>query len=231
MDRRQPQAASAGTLALAGFSVPRLGFGTLRLPPERAGAVRLLRRAYELGVRLVDTADVYGPETAEEAVADAFSPYPADLLVATKGGASPRQGPSWTADGSPAYLRRACEASLRRLRIDAISLYQLHVPDPNIPLEESVGGLADLQREGKIRHIGLSNVDVAQLEEARRISTLDSGASAARPNTRACPLVGRVTPSRTLTVVVLPAPFFPRSPQMEPAGTWRLKPRTASTPS
>lgn len=161
-------------VSIAGHSVPRVGFGTLRLPPDRDSAVRLLRRAYELGVRLFDTADVYGPETAEEALAAAFHPYPADILIATKGGASPRRGPSWVADGSPAYLRRACEASLKRLRLDTIDLYQLHWPDPQIHIEESVGGLADLQREGKVRHIGLSNVTADQLAAARRVATIAS---------------------------------------------------------
>jgi pyridoxine 4-dehydrogenase len=161
-------------LALAGYSVPRVGFGTLRLPPDRGAAAALLRRAYDLGVRLFDTADVYGPETAEQAIAAAFHPYPDDLLVATKGGASPRRGPSWMADGSPAYLRTACDASLRRLRLDTIDLYQLHWPDPNIPIEESVGGLVDLQREGKIRHIGLSNVTAAQLTAARGVANIVS---------------------------------------------------------
>lgn len=154
--------------------MPRLGFGTLRLPDDRPAAVGLLRRAYDLGVRLIDTADVYGPETAEELVAHAFHPYPDDLLVATKGGASPRRGPSWMADGSPAYLRRACEASLRRLRLHTIHLYQLHWPDPDIPIEESMGGLADLQREGTIRHIGLSNVTAAQLVAARGVAPVAS---------------------------------------------------------
>jgi pyridoxine 4-dehydrogenase len=163
---------NGNVLDIGGHSVPRIGFGTLRLPADRDSAVRLLHRAYELGVRLFDTADVYGPETAEEAVASAFHPYPADLLVATKGGASPRRGPSWMADGSPAYLRRACEASLRRLRLDTIDLYQLHWPDPNVPIQESVGGLADLMREGKIRHIGLSNVSAAQLAAARAVAPI-----------------------------------------------------------
>jgi pyridoxine 4-dehydrogenase len=144
------------------------------LPSEREAAVRLLHQAYELGVRLFDTADVYGPETAEEAVADAFHPYPPDLLIATKGGASPRRGPSWMADGSTAYLRRACEASLRRLRLGTIDLYQFHWPDPNVPIEESVGGLAELRREGKIRHIGLSNVSAAQLAAARAVAPIAS---------------------------------------------------------
>lgn len=171
-------AATAGTFRIAAeIEVPRLGLGTLRppgvAPPgRRADAVRLLRRAYEFGVRSIDTADVYGPEIAERLVAEALHPYPADLLVATKHGASPHRGPSWMADGGPAYLRRACEASLRRLMLDAIDLYQLHMPDPRIPVEESVGGLADLRREGKIRHIGLSNVSADQLAAARRVAPI-----------------------------------------------------------
>jgi aryl-alcohol dehydrogenase-like predicted oxidoreductase len=173
-------AATAGTFRIGGeLEVPRMGFGTLRLPGvrgpgRREDAVVLLRRAFELGVRLIDTADVYGPEIAEELVAEALHPYPAGLLIATKGGGSPRRGPSWMADGSPAYLRRACEASLRRLRIDTLDLYQLHMPDPRIPIEESVGGLADLRREGKVRHIGLSNVSSDQLAAARRVTPVAS---------------------------------------------------------
>jgi aryl-alcohol dehydrogenase-like predicted oxidoreductase len=150
--------------------------GTLRLQGVRGGdrrdAVALLRRAIELGVRLVDTADVYGPEVAEEIVAEALHPYEDGIVVATKGGGSPRRGGAWRADGSPDYLRRACEASLRRLRLDRIDLYQLHWPDPHIPIEESVGGLADLRREGKVRHIGLSNVSLDLLDRARAVAPI-----------------------------------------------------------
>jgi aryl-alcohol dehydrogenase-like predicted oxidoreductase len=165
-------AARAGTVAVGDLRVPRLGMGTLRLPGvrgpgERRDAVRLLRRAVELGVRLLDTADVYGQGRAEEIIAAALHPYPPGVLIATKGGGSPRRGGAWTPDGSPRHLRAACEASLRRLRLERIDLYQLHVPDPRIPIEESVGALCDLQAEGKIRYVGVSNVTAGELARAQ----------------------------------------------------------------
>ena len=129
----------------------------------------MLRRAVELGVNLIDTADSYGPEVSEELIAEALHPYPEDLLIATKGGLT-RTGPGrWPPDGRPEHLREACEGSLRRLRLERIELYQLHRPDPKVPYEESVGALKELQDEGKIRHIGVSNVSVDQLETARGI--------------------------------------------------------------
>ena len=168
-------AAAAGTVTLGGdLTVRRLGFGAMRLtgpdvwgpPRDRREAIAVLRRAVDLGVQLVDTADSYGPECNEELVAEALAPYPPGLVVATKGGWL-RGGPgSWTPDGRPEHLRAACEASLRRLRIDRIDLYQLHVPDPKVPFAESVGALADLRAAGKIRHIGLSRVSLAQLDLA-----------------------------------------------------------------
>jgi pyridoxine 4-dehydrogenase len=128
-----------------------------------------LRRAVELGVNLIDTADSYGPEVSEELIAEALYPYPEDLLIATKGGLL-RTGPArWPADGRPEHLREACEGSLRRLRLEAIDLYQHHRPDPKVPYEESIGALKQLQDAGKIRHIGVSNVSVEQLETAREI--------------------------------------------------------------
>ena len=185
-------AARAGTVAVGDLAVPRMGMGTLRLPGLRGSggrrdAVRLLRRAEELGVRLLDTADVYGPGTAEEIVAEALHPYPSGLLIATKGGGSPRRGGAWTADGSPRHLRAACEASLRRLRLERIDLYQLHVPDPRIPIEESVGALADLQAEGKIRHVGVSNVTAGELARAQRaapVAAVQNRFSVAGPDDR-----------------------------------------------
>jgi aryl-alcohol dehydrogenase-like predicted oxidoreductase len=161
----------------AELAVRRLGYGAMRLTgrgiwgeprtPDEARAV--LRRAVQLGVNFIDTADSYGPEVSERLIADALRPYPADLVVATKGGYR-RPGPGrWQPDGQPEHLRRACEGSLRRLGLERIDLYQLHTVDPNVPFEDSVGALADLQREGKIGHVGLSNVSVAHLEKARKI--------------------------------------------------------------
>jgi pyridoxine 4-dehydrogenase len=137
--------------------------------PDPGAAKDVLRRALDLGVQLFDTADSYGPEVSEQLLADALHPYPRDVVVATKGG-SVREGP-WQlrADGRPAHLRATCEGSLRRLRLDRIDLYQLHTVDSAVPLEESVGALAQLRTEGKIRHVGLSNVTVEQIESARKI--------------------------------------------------------------
>ncbi|MEA2217811.1 MAG: pyridoxine 4-dehydrogenase [Solirubrobacteraceae bacterium] len=170
--------ALGGTLELAaGLTVHRLGFGAMRVtgdgvwgpPPDHDAAIAVLRRAVDLGVDLVDTADSYGPAVSEELIAEALHPYPPGLVVATKGGLE-RPGPgSWTPNGRPEHLRAACEASLRRLRVDCIELYQLHAPDPDVPYEESVGALARLRDEGKIRHVGVSNVSVGQLEQARTI--------------------------------------------------------------
>jgi aryl-alcohol dehydrogenase-like predicted oxidoreductase len=129
----------------------------------------VLRRAIELGVTLVDTADAYGPEVNEQLIAETLHPYPEGLVIATKGGLTrPRPG-AWENDGRPEYLRAACDGSLRRLKLERIDLYQLHAPDPRVPLEESIGALADLRAEGKIRHIGISNVSVDELRRARRL--------------------------------------------------------------
>ena len=175
-------AAAAGTIGLGDLTVNRLGFGAMRLcgdyawgrPRDRGDADRVLRRAVELGVSFIDTADSYGPETNETMISQALYPYPPGLVIATKGGlVRPRRG-AWVPDGRPDHLRRALEGSLLRLRLERIDLYQLHAPDPNVPFAESVGVLADLQRSGKIRHIGVSNVTVAQLEEARAITPIAS---------------------------------------------------------
>jgi pyridoxine 4-dehydrogenase len=166
------------TLTIGGdMTVRRIGFGAMALtglggwgkPPDPGAAKDVLRRALDLGVQLFDTADSYGPEVSEQLLADALHPYPRDVVVATKGG-SVREGP-WQlrADGRPAHLRATCEGSLRRLRLDRIDLYQLHTVDSAVPLEESVGALAQLRTEGKIRHVGLSNVTVEQIESARKI--------------------------------------------------------------
>ena len=160
------------------LEVRRLGFGAMRLcgpgirgwPADRENALQVLRRAVELGANLVDTADSYGPEVNELQVAEALHPYADGLVIATKGGLYRDDSPGgWPADGRPEHLREACEGSLRRLRLDRIDLYQLHRPDPKVPLEESVGELARLRDEGKIRHVGLSNVGVEQLARAQEI--------------------------------------------------------------
>lgn len=174
-------AQAAGTVRLGDLTVQRMGFGAMRVtgagvwgdPPDRAGARDLLRRAVALGIDFLDTADSYGPNVSEEIIAEALHPYPAGLVIGTKGGFTrPRR--SWIADGRPAQLRAAIDASLKRLRLECIDLYQFHTPDPRVPFAESVGALAEAQRAGKIRHIGLSNVSVAQLDEAERSVTVVS---------------------------------------------------------
>jgi pyridoxine 4-dehydrogenase len=159
------------------LEVRRLGFGAMRItgdgiwgPPDDPEAARaLLRRVVDLGLNLIDTADSYGPEVSENLIAEALHPYPDGLVIATKGGLR-RTGPGqWPRDARPERLRETCEGSLRRLRLDRIDLYQLHSPDPKVPFEDSVGALKELQDEGKIRHIGISNVSVDELERARRI--------------------------------------------------------------
>ena len=172
----------AETLAIGDLRVRRLGFGAMRLtgagtwgePRDPHTAKAVLRRAVELGVNLIDTADAYGPGVSERLIAETLHPYPADLVIATKGGRT-RRGPyEWGSDGRPERLRAACEASLERLRLDHIDLHQLHGPDARVPLEESVGTLAELQAEGKIRHIGVCNVSVEQLRRARSVATIVS---------------------------------------------------------
>jgi aryl-alcohol dehydrogenase-like predicted oxidoreductase len=159
------------------LEVRRLGFGAMRLtgrgiwgPPDDPDEAReVLRRAVELGVDFIDTADSYGPEVSEELIAEALHPYPDGLVIATKGGLR-RTGPGvWPRDARPERLRECCEGSLRRLRLERIDLYQLHSPDPNVPLEDSMGALRELQEAGKVRHIGVSNVSVSELERARRV--------------------------------------------------------------
>jgi pyridoxine 4-dehydrogenase len=159
------------------LEVRRLGFGAMRItgdgiwgpPDDPEGARRLLRRVAELGVNLIDTADSYGPEVSENLIAEALHPYPEELVIATKGGLR-RSGPGqWPRDGRPERLKKCCEASLRRLRLERIDVYQLHSPDPQVPLEDSMGALKELQDEGKIRHVGVSNVSVEELERARAV--------------------------------------------------------------
>ena len=173
----------AGTIDLGGdLTVNRFGFGAMRLtgpgiwgePQDPEECKRVLRRVVELGINLIDTADSYGPEVSERLIAETLYPYPDDLVIATKGGMQ-RPGPGrWDPDGRPEHLRAACEGSLRRLRVDQIDVYQFHRPDPRVPFEESVGALVELKNEGKIRHLGLSNVSVAQLEQAQRLTRIVS---------------------------------------------------------
>jgi pyridoxine 4-dehydrogenase len=159
------------------LEVRRLGFGAMRItgrgiwgpPDDPEAAKRLLRRVVELDVNLIDTADSYGPEVSENLIAEALHPYPDGLVIATKGGLR-RTGPGqWPRDGRPERLKECCEGSLRRLRLERIDLYQLHSPDPKVPIEDSLGALRDLRDEGKIRHIGVSNVSAEQLERARAV--------------------------------------------------------------
>jgi aryl-alcohol dehydrogenase-like predicted oxidoreductase len=172
----------AGTVRLGDLTVHRMGFGAMRVcgpniwgpPKDRAHAHRVLRRALELGVDFIDTADSYGPEVDEILIAEALHPYPRNLVIGTKGGIVRPSAPRWDEDGRPEHLRRALEGSLKRLRLERIDLYQFHAPDPKVPYAESIGALAELQRAGKIRHLGVSNVSVAQLEEARRIAPVVS---------------------------------------------------------
>jgi pyridoxine 4-dehydrogenase len=170
-------AALAGTIHLGDLTVNRLGFGAMHLcgslvwgrPRDRGHANRVLHRAIELGVNFLDTADSYGPETNELMISQALYPYPPGLVIGTKGGLVRPSPRSWVPDGRPDHLRRAIEGSLQRLRLERIDLYQFHHPDPNVPFTESIGALADLQQSGKIRHLGISNVTVAQLKVARSI--------------------------------------------------------------
>jgi pyridoxine 4-dehydrogenase len=170
--------AAAGTVAIGGMlEVNRMAFGAMRLtgegiwgePRNVAAARSVLHRAMELGVNFIDTADSYGPEVSEQIIAEALYPYPDDLVIATKGGMT-RSGPGqWERDARPERLKRACEGSLRRLRLECIDLYQLHTVDRDVPIEESLGALWELRKEGKIRYAGVSNVSVDQLERARGV--------------------------------------------------------------
>jgi pyridoxine 4-dehydrogenase len=175
--------AGAGTLDLGGdLTVHRLGFGAMRItgqgiwgaPPDREEALAVLRRTVELGVDFIDTADSYGPEVSETLIAEALHPYPDDLVIATKGGLE-RPGPGrWPANGRPEHLRAACEGSLLRLRLDRIPLYQFHRPDPAVPIEDSIGAIAELKDEGKVRHVGVCNVTENELRRAQRVTPIVS---------------------------------------------------------
>jgi pyridoxine 4-dehydrogenase len=178
-----PTAAAAGTIDIGGdLTVNRMGFGAMRLtgrgvwgePLDREEAKAVLRRAIELDVNFIDTADSYGPAVSEILIADALFPYPDDLVIATKGGLE-RTGPGrWPVNGHPGHLKEACDASLQRLRLEQIPLYQLHRPDPSVPFEDSVGALVELKEAGKVRHIGLSNVTESQLRQAEKLTPIVS---------------------------------------------------------
>ena len=167
----------SNTFRLGNMKIHRLGFGAMRLtgegiwgpPDDPAAAEQVLKRALDLGIDFIDTADAYGPNVNEETIASALYPYPDGIVIATKGGQT-RSGPNqWHPEGRPEHLREALEGSLKRLKVDTIDLYQLHRPDPDVPFEDSVGEIADMKAEGKIRHVGLSNVSVEQLDKARDI--------------------------------------------------------------
>jgi aryl-alcohol dehydrogenase-like predicted oxidoreductase len=176
-------AGNAGTIDVGGdLTVSRLGFGAMRItgdgiwgpPADRDEAKAVLRRAIELGVNFIDTADSYGPHVSEELISEALHPYPDDLVIATKGGLE-RTGPGqWPTNGRPEHLIEACEGSLRRLKLEQITLYQFHRPDPAVPLEDSINALVTLKEQGKIRHIGLSNVTEKQLRRAQRLTPIVS---------------------------------------------------------
>ena len=176
-------AGMAGTIDVGGdLTVNRLGFGAMRItgdgiwgePADRDEAKAVLRRAIELGVNFIDTADSYGPHVSEKLISETLYPYPDDLVIATKGGLE-RTGPGqWPANGRPEHLVEACEGSLRRLKLDQIPLYQFHRPDPTVPLEDSIGALVTLKEQGKIRHIGVSNVTEDQLRRAQRLTPIVS---------------------------------------------------------
>jgi pyridoxine 4-dehydrogenase len=178
VQRNQAPDKKAGEFLIGGdLRVTRLGFGAMRItgpgiwgePADRAEAIRVLQRAVELGINFIDTADSYGPHVSEEIIAEALYPYPAGLVIATKGGFD-RPGPDkWVENGKPEHLRSACEGSLRRLHLDRIDLYQLHRIDPKVPAEDQLGTLKDLQAQGKIKHIGLSEVNVKQIQHTRTI--------------------------------------------------------------
>jgi pyridoxine 4-dehydrogenase len=182
-EQHTARAGLAGTIDVGGdLTVNRLGFGAMRItgtgvwgpPADRDEAKKVLRRAVELGVNFIDTADSYGPHVSEELIGETLHPYPDDLVIATKGGLE-RTGPGqWPVNGRPEHLIEVCEGSLRRLRLEQIPLYQFHRPDPGVPIEDSIGALVTLKEQGKIRHIGLSNVTEEQLRRAQRLTPIVS---------------------------------------------------------
>jgi aryl-alcohol dehydrogenase-like predicted oxidoreductase len=179
----QTPAAAAGRFTIGGdLPVNRMGFGAMRItgpeiwgePKDPAEARRVLHRALDLGINFIDTADAYGPEVSERLIAETLAPYPRGLVIATKGGLLRPEASQWVPDGRPEHLRAACEGSLKRLKLARIDLYQFHHPDPKVPLEDSIGELAKLRQEGKIRHVGVSNFSAAELARARRIVPIAS---------------------------------------------------------
>lgn len=180
-DETTPDAARSGTFLIGGdLPVRRLGFGAMRItgsgiwgpPADRDESIAVVRRAVELGTTLIDTADSYGPEVSEEIIGEALAPYPDDVVVATKAGLT-RSGPNeWSPNGRPDHIRQACEGSLRRLKLDTIPLYQLHRIDPEVPVEDSLGTILELQAEGKVRHIGVSEVTVDELHQCQAITPI-----------------------------------------------------------
>jgi aryl-alcohol dehydrogenase-like predicted oxidoreductase len=182
MNETAKPAAAAGTIRVGDLTVNRLGFGAMRvagayvwgMPHDKADMRKLLARAYELGHNFFDTADSYGPDVSEILIAEALHPYPKDLVIATKGGLVRPTKHRWDRCGRPDHLRQALDGSLKKLRLERIDLYQFHAPDPKVPFADSMGALADLQRAGKIRHLGVSNVTVKELEQARRIAPIVS---------------------------------------------------------
>lgn len=216
----QLSAAAAGTIGIGGdLTVNRLGFGAMRItgqgimgdPPDRQRAIETLRRAVELGVNFVDTADSYGPAVSENLIAEALYPYPDELVIATKGGLLRPGANQWEPDGRPEHLRAACESSLKRLRLEQIPLYQLHRPDPNVPIPESIGALADLKAEGKIRHIGISNVNQEQFREAERAAPIVSVQNRFNAKDRSAQDMVRMCETEDI-------PFIPWAPVQETAG-------------
>jgi pyridoxine 4-dehydrogenase len=176
-----PDATRSGTFSIGGdLPVHRLGFGAMRItgkgiwgpPADRDEAIAVVRRAVELGTTLIDTADSYGPDVSEEIIGEALAPYPDDVVIATKAGLT-RSGPNeWSPNGHPDHIRQACEGSLRRLKLDTIPLYQLHRIDPEVPVEDSLGTIVELQEEGKVRHIGVSEVTVDELHQCQAITPI-----------------------------------------------------------
>ncbi len=217
------------------------GEGIWGEPVDREECKRVLRRALELGINFIDTADSYGPEVSERLIAETLYPYPQELVIATKGGLQ-RPGPGeWTPDGRPAHLRAGCEGSLKRLRVEQIDVYQLHRPDPNVPLEESVGALVELKAEGKIRHIGLSNVTTEQVERAQKLTPIVSVQNrysaferTSEPVLESCsleeiaflpwrPVEGGGSPALRVSSRRSPAATMRRRPRSRSPGCWRIR--------
>jgi len=247
-------AAAAGSMTVGDLTVHRLGFGAMRItgngvwgaPKDPQAARAVLRRAIELGVNFIDTADAYGPNVSEQLIYEALYPYPQGLVIATKGGYT-RTGPDqWVKNGHPGHLREACENSLQRLHLERIDLYQYHTPDPQVPIEESIGALARLQQEGKIRHIGVSNFDLTELKRARTVATWKRGAPRTYCNTapprslHSCP--GRRSPAGAPGASPPGEPCGPRRSSAwrrrtpsaprgwRSLGSWHVRPRCCRSP-